>query len=334
MVVPVMPRVNTIGIRFTRGTKSPSILAKILHDKLGIPPEEIRGLGDYGNKRQLVKVISTQMFDHLVNRYVGYPIRIDNEHEIEVDDVSSYKDRVKITRLPFEMPLEVLKSLLERYGQVDRVIQSTSRDKEFKNVPIDEGIAIMVVNDHIPSSLWIAETQQYMFFQYDKQPHTCHNCGSLDHKANQCNVFRNARSKDRPNAVSLDLEEDQPEGTVADAASDVEDAQSDVADAASDVASEEDNVPNESTETEYEGSISSSRDDHETESSHEDTEVNQVSIFECTKCEYKCNTGHELGDHNMAIHVKTWADRAKSPPRVYNRGAGIRAPQPISYRSQ
>ena len=216
LVVPKLPRVNTIGIRFTKGTKSPSILKKVMHDKLGIPIEELAGLGDYGLKKHLIKVHSTQMFDHLVERYVGFPIRVDNDHEIEVDDVSSYKDRVKITRVPFEMSINSLKLLLERYGQVDRVIQCTSIDRDFKNVPRDEAIAFMVVSDHIPSSLWIAETQQYMFFHYEKQPHTCNNCGSLQHKAYQCDVFKRTHCKDRDNAVSIDLEEDVPEENLAD----------------------------------------------------------------------------------------------------------------------
>ena len=61
------------------------------------------GLAHWGPKKHLVKVKSRQEYERLITRYVGYPIRIDNAHGIEVDDVSSYKDRVKITRVPFEM---------------------------------------------------------------------------------------------------------------------------------------------------------------------------------------------------------------------------------------
>ena len=40
MVIPVLPRVNTIGIRFTKGLKTDSLMDKIVEDKLGIPAHE------------------------------------------------------------------------------------------------------------------------------------------------------------------------------------------------------------------------------------------------------------------------------------------------------
>ena len=130
-----------------------------MHDKLGIPTNELAGLADYGPKKHFVKVQSEQMYNHLLSRYLGYPIRIDNETEIEIDDLSSYKDRVKITRVPFELSPDTIKSLLCRYGQVDRLIICTSRDRKHKNVPIDEAIAFMSIDKAIPSSLRIKETQ-------------------------------------------------------------------------------------------------------------------------------------------------------------------------------
>ena len=51
MVAPALPRINTIGIRFIKGTKTEDILDKIIHDKLGIPVDELAGLADYGPKK-------------------------------------------------------------------------------------------------------------------------------------------------------------------------------------------------------------------------------------------------------------------------------------------
>ena len=137
---------------------------KIIDDKLGIPSHELAGMADYGTQKHLIKVQSRQMYEHLVSRYVGYPIRLDNANEIEIDDLSSYKDRVKINRVPFEMSTESLKELLGRYGQVDRLIICKSRERRFRHVPTDEAIAFMSIDHPIPSSLWIRETQQYMLF--------------------------------------------------------------------------------------------------------------------------------------------------------------------------
>ena len=213
------------------------------------------------------------------------------------------------------MPSESLKSLLERYGDVDRVIPCTSRDKEFKNVPIDEAIAIMVVNDHIPSSLWIKETQQYMFFSYNKQPFTCLNCGSLEHRASACDVFRNTPSEDRANAVNIDIDEDATGGN------------SPTTD------TEDDNVPAEANDSGNENNSDSDGRETESDNENEDSDTDQENPFECTECDYKCNTGHELNDH-IQTH-KTWADRAKSPSMTHSRGFGFSASQPNpSSRSQ
>ena len=73
MVIPAMPKVNTIGIRFIKGSKTEDLLDTIIHDKLGIPVTELAGLADYGPTKHLVKLKSEQMYDHLVSRYVGYP---------------------------------------------------------------------------------------------------------------------------------------------------------------------------------------------------------------------------------------------------------------------
>ena len=129
MVGPVLKRVNTIGIRFTKGEKTEAILEKAIEDKLGIHISEIAFLAAWESKKHLVKVISWQVYERIVSRYVGYPIRIDNEHEIEVDDISSYKDCLKITRMPFEMTQDTLKELLGQYGQVDNLIMCKNREK-------------------------------------------------------------------------------------------------------------------------------------------------------------------------------------------------------------
>ena len=129
MVAPVLKRVNTIGVRFTKGEKTPATLEKALETKLGIPISEMAGLAPWGPKKHLVKVKSSQEYERLVTRYVGYPIRVDRNTDIEVDDLSSYKDRVKVTRVPFEMTQSTLKDILGRYGQVERLIMCKNRER-------------------------------------------------------------------------------------------------------------------------------------------------------------------------------------------------------------
>ena len=138
MVVPKLKRINTIGIRFIKGEKDDKILEKVIEDKLGIPVHELAGLADYGPKKHMLKVRSYQMYKHLSDKFVGYPIKGGNDYKIEIYDVSSYKDRVKITRVPFEMTPKMIKDLMVQYGQVDNVIMCTKRGGKFKDIPIDE----------------------------------------------------------------------------------------------------------------------------------------------------------------------------------------------------
>ena len=139
MVVPKMKRINTIGIRFTKGEKTEDSLVKIL-DKIGIPLHEVGGMVNYGIKRHMIKLKTEQMYQHLIARYIGYPIKVDNTLEVEIDDLSSYKDRVKVTRVPFEMTSDMLKEFMGRFGEVDRDVMCTQREGKFKNIPMDEAI--------------------------------------------------------------------------------------------------------------------------------------------------------------------------------------------------
>ena len=325
MVVPKLKRVNTLGIQFIKGEKCDDILEKIIEDKLGIPVNELAGLADYGPKRHMIKVRTEQMYKHLCDRYVGYPIRVDRDHEIELNDLSSYKDRVKVTRVPFEMSSSVLKDLMGRYGEVENVIMCSKRDGKFKNIPIDQAIVWMKVLNPIPSSLWIAETQGNMFFSYEKQPRTCHKCGSLQHKANECDVFMNTLPKDRQNAVNIELYEESQEANVS-------------------VSQPGEGTPptEEGNPSTVEGDPSTDSDDSirstlttDSESDNEDNLISVESEFACSECDRKCTTGHELNEHRKT-HSETYADRVKSPPKqnseqspvTITNSIGISASQP------
>ena len=352
MVIPAMPKVNTIGIRFIKGSKTEDLLDTIIHDKLGIPVTELAGLADYGPTKHLVKVKSEQMYDHLVSRYVGYPLRIDNNNEIEVDDLSSYKDRVNISRVPFEMSQETLESLLGRYGQVDKLIVRTSRDRKHRNVPIDQALVFMSVTTPIPSTLWIIEAQQYMYFSYKQQPQTCINCGSLAHKALRCDVFKDTRPENRPNAVSVSAGDTQDEGeNVANAShhsastggnensngnsnnqsNENNESNEDNDDTienedTSDDSGNDDNENNVDSDNDVNNNtIGSPSDDLDTEDENDDTNFDDQ--FACPKCDFKCSTNHGLVDH-MKFHTR-YADATKSPPK-----GGISSSQPTEIHQQ
>ena len=132
---------------------------------------------------------------------------MNDNNEFELDDLSTYKNRVRVQKVPFEMEDNVLRSLMERYGRVENINTTYKKYGKFDNILSDERIVWMVVEFPIPSSLYIKETETYVYFSYLQQPMTCHKCGSLLHKVNQCHVFRTVKQRDRDNAVNIEFHE-------------------------------------------------------------------------------------------------------------------------------
>ena len=178
----------------------------------------------------------------------------------------------------------------------------TQRERKFKNIPIDEAIVWMRLSTHILSSLFIEETQQFMFFSYDKQIPTCNRCGSDCHLSKECDVYRTTAQKDRINATSFNLSEEKPDpksnepNDIIASSSDEEDEE------------EEEDKSKLSVSVISSSSVSDNDENVENNLTKADTE------FPCSECDIKCKTVHELNEHREA-HKMSYAKKAKSPPK-------------------
>ena len=282
MEIPKWKRVKTIGIRFTKGEKNEEIMEKIIVDKLGIPVDELTWMANFGRFRHMVRVRSEQMYKHICDRYVGYTIRVDKDHDIQIDDLSSYKDRVKVTRLPYEISKRKLGDILGQYGLVEKVIMCTKSEGKFKGVPIDEAVVVMKLSHPIPSSLWIVESQTNMFFYYDNQPQSCNRCGSLEHLAVRCDVYQHVHPDDRSNAIHVDLVEEELENESTHKSG------------------------NKGSNTEKDNGNLINGGGNENDNSGDkfnDNAINNevINEFKCKECDKECKTGHELNEH-IKIH--------------------------------
>ena len=63
---------------------------------------------------------------------------------------------------------------------------------------------MMELNRHIPSTLYIKDTFDYMYISYTGQPTTCNGCGDLRHKIRECKKQTGTGS----NAIELDSDSD------------------------------------------------------------------------------------------------------------------------------
>ena len=204
MGFPKLRRVNTVGIRYTTGQRDESHYFQIINNILGVSRDQIYGIAVMGPKQIMLKLHTFFVYNRLVKEFVGKKITLDNEHEIELEDLSTYKNRVRIQKVPMEIEDDTLKCLLERFGTVENISTTYKKFGEYDRMFSDERVAWMIVEFPIPSSLYIKDTETYIYFSYLEQPKTCHKCGSEFHMVNECTVYRTTKPKDRENAIDLD----------------------------------------------------------------------------------------------------------------------------------
>ena len=119
-----------------------------------IERDQIYGMAEMGPKKLMVKLNTFSTYDRLVKDYVGKTIVIDDEHEVELEDLSTYKNRVRVQKVPFEMDDNSLRNLLERYGKVENINTSRKTFGDYDHMFSDERIVWMIVDLPIPSSLY------------------------------------------------------------------------------------------------------------------------------------------------------------------------------------
>ena len=124
MGLPKLKRVNTVAIRFTKGERSDAHYLEIIENMLGVERNEIFGLAEMGPKKFMIKFKTFYTNNRIVTSFGGKSIRMDDDHEFVVDDLSTYKNRVRVQKVPFGMDDSTLKALLERYGKVENISTS------------------------------------------------------------------------------------------------------------------------------------------------------------------------------------------------------------------
>ena len=274
----------------------------------------------------MVKVETSTRYEYIVNTFVGQEIVLDENNKIIIDDISSYKNRVIVKYVPWEFDNGVLKRLLERYGRVENIIDCVWKYGDYKGVPNDEKIVWMVVDEPIPSSLFISETQSYFHFRYDTQPPACLKCGSLiEHKAYLCDIARTLKPDRRDNAVNLGLDvfPDTMHGSNEDTEvnTDNEDSRSNIS---SDSGSSQDSI------------VASA-----TNSVQVEQPVEYELSFVCTECDYRSKSKTEFDSH-MTSHKEekaeeprvTYASKIKSPkPKVKGGASQVGSSQDFGFIS-
>ena len=116
-----MKRTNTVGIRFTKGKVEDLHYKEIINHLLGVEANEIYGIAPMGPKKFMLKLKTWGTYNRIVNDFVGNNLVIDDDHEYTIDDLSTYKNCVRVTKVPFEMSDDELRCLLEPHGKVENI---------------------------------------------------------------------------------------------------------------------------------------------------------------------------------------------------------------------
>ena len=91
MGLPKLKRVNTVGIRYTKGERDEAHYFQIINNMLDVPRDQIYGIAEMGRKRFMIKLHYYYTYNRLVTDFLGKKLTIDRDHKVELEDLSTYK---------------------------------------------------------------------------------------------------------------------------------------------------------------------------------------------------------------------------------------------------
>ena len=298
--LPQLMRRNTIGVRYIEGNRNEDHYEKIIEEILEIREDELYGLDDEvpGTKQIMIKVTNASKYNFICDNKLDKHFTVAPGHVIQVEDLSSYRVRVILDFVPFEITNESLTKLLENYGEVGRVdyIRKRYRNNKFSKAIQRRRVAYIRLNKPIPCSLYLNQTNTYVYVRHERQPTTCHQCGKIDHKIATCKIrFDYWVNKvdidisdiDMDSDTDTDSEEDDDvnsiyEDSISEVAVDINDHHEDI----SGLPSDQENIAMQNEATNV------SIDDHLVTSQ-------ATALLRCPICEFKCQC-----DQQLKLHMK------------------------------
>ena len=203
-------RRNTVGVRYIEGNRNEDHYEKIIEEFLDINEDKLYGLDDEipGGKQIMIKVTNASKYNFICDNLLDKHFTVAPGHVIQVEDLSSYRTRVMLDFVPFEISNESLCKLLEDYGGVGRVdfIRKRYRNdvnNKYSKAILRRRVAYIRLNKPIPSSLYLNQTNTYIYVRHERQPITCHRCGQADHKILNCKM----RFDQWINKVDIDIDD-------------------------------------------------------------------------------------------------------------------------------
>ena len=145
MSVPTLKRVNTVGIKYVTGEIKEEHFEKIIEDILQIPEDEVLGI-DERYRKFILKVDNEERYRLICENFTEMQLTVEPGVMIEVTDISSYRIRVLVRDVPFEVDNEKLRRLLSYYGHVEKIYNQNNYDE---HLFIHHYLATIILNIYI-----------------------------------------------------------------------------------------------------------------------------------------------------------------------------------------
>ena len=138
------------------------------------------------------------MVDDLLNRTKGELMYVHDSGEtsrVIISQAGLGRRNVRIANLPPEMPGDIIRKYMEKYGTVTSIQEEKWATIYRYNVNNGIRIVNMDLRTHVPSHIYIDGYRALI--SYVGQPHTCYICGGVTHIALECPSRKYKRPEDR-----------------------------------------------------------------------------------------------------------------------------------------
>jgi predicted AlkP superfamily pyrophosphatase or phosphodiesterase len=195
-------RKNTLVCIFDK--HSPRITAYEIHEwiyqKFQLNQEDITTIQIEGPTRQVcIKTTQNKTIEDLINKTQGettYDHAEGVTSKVQLCFAGLGKRNVRIANLPPELPNEVIRTHLSKYGTIQHIMDETWSHTYRYCVGNGIRIVTMDLTTHVPSHLRIEGYRALI--SYNGQPVTCYICNATDHMAQDCHKRKPKQPTPRP----------------------------------------------------------------------------------------------------------------------------------------
>jgi hypothetical protein len=180
---------------------SPRITAYEIHEwiytNLHLETEDVVTIQIDGPRRQVyIKTTHATVVEKLLLRTKGesiYEYDSGERYKVIINQAGLGRRNVRVANLPPEMPEEIIRQHLRKYGQITTIKEEKWANTYRYNVANGVRIVQIDLQTHIPSHLYIEGYRALI--SYIGQPSTCYICGGTNHVAQECPARKHTRTE-------------------------------------------------------------------------------------------------------------------------------------------